>query len=416
MKRSRIICSIITVIYIILSVALCLVIIKSNFETESSVDTCQKLIYIGAFATSILMYIFVRDKLSKKMSNKDISVKVSKIYCYLYLAVIILVTRFIMAYILKSEQIDRLVPSFNMGLGSYLNYGLGMYIGNQIYANVIINTVLVFISSVIIKRIVLNITNNDMVATMTSIMYIFAPQSLWLVNSYIRYNYNVVLVLLGTYVLMNIIDEVKNFNKKSNNYLIYSMVLGVIQSIDVVFGGSYILWLFSMLITIGVAMYIDTVHIKIPFKKKLNYKMKILAERIEKVNISKLIYVCGISLGISGITTWIYSLISSANNYQGFGVQNAVCVLQHSRNYYLVLIIAALVFEIVSIITKRKIDVKMHLIKLMFIVTSILTFFIVDGIYASALFDTLLIMNSIMIICNICYNREEKIKLLKDKN
>ena len=416
MKRSRIICSIITVIYIILSVAICLIALKSNFETESSIGACEKLIYVGTFGICVFSYIWVRNKLSKKMSNKALSVKISKVYCYLYLAVIVLVSRFIMAYVLKNEEIIPLVSGFNMGLGSYLNYALGLYIGNQMYANVILNTILVFVSSIVIKKVVLNITDNDMVATTTSLLYIFAPQSLWQVNSYIRYNYNVLIVLVGIYALLHIIDEVKNFNKKNNEYLIYSLVLGVIQSLDVMFGGSYILWLFSMIIASCTAMYIDVVHVLIPFKQKLNYKLKRLAEKIEKVNISKLVYVCGISLVLSGITTCIYLALSSANNFSVFSVQNAVSVLGHSRSYYLVLIITALVFEIVAVITKRKLDVKMYLIKLMFIVVAILTFFTVDGVYASALFDTLLILNMVMVICNIGYNREERIKLLNEKN
>ena len=216
MKRSRIICSIITVIYIILSVAICLIGIKSNFETESSIGACEKLIYVGTLALSVFAYIWVRNKLAKKMSNKDLSIKISKIYYYLYLAVIVLVSRFVMAYILKNEQVASLVPSFNMGLGSYLNYGLGKYIGNQMYGNVILNTILVFVSSIVIKKVVLNITDNDMVATTTSLLYIFAPQSLWQVNNYIKYNYNALIVLVGIYVLLHIIDEVKNFNKKNN--------------------------------------------------------------------------------------------------------------------------------------------------------------------------------------------------------
>ena len=416
MKRSRIICSIITVIYIILSVAICLICVKSNFETESSIGTCEKLIYVGTFGICVFSYIGVRNKLAKKMSNKALSIKISKVYCYLYLAVIILVSRFVMAYMLKNEEIAVLVPSFNMGLGSYLNYGLGLYIGNQMYANVILNTILVFVSSIVIKKIVLNITDNDMVATTTSILYIFAPQLLWQVNSYIRDNYNVLIVLLGIYVLLHIIDEVKNFNKKNNKYLIYSLVLGALQSLDIIFGGSYILWICPMIIAACAAMYIDIVHILIPFKQKLNYKMKRLAEKLEKINISKLVYVCGISLGMSGITTWIYYSLSSANNFSMFDVQNVVEVLGHSRSYYLVLVIASLVFEIVSVITKRKLDIKTNLIKLMFIASVLLTFFTVDSVYAAALFDTLLILNIVMIICNICYNREERIKLLKEKN
>ena len=383
---------------------------------ESSVSLYEKLIYIGAFCTCTLMYVWVRNKLAKKMSNKDISIRISKVYCYGYLGVIILISRFVMSCILKNEQIGVLKPSFSIGLGSYINYGLGETFGNQMYANVIVNSLLVFIASIFIKKIILNITSNDMLATTSSLLYIFAPQSLWLVNNYIKYNYNVVLVLLGIYVFLHIIEEVKNFNEKTNKYLVYSLVLGGIQSLDIIFGGSYIIWMFSIIVAACASMYVDVVRINIPFKAKLNYKLKILAEKMEKVNISKLVYVCFVSLGISGLTTWIYSVLSSANNYQMFSAQNAINVLQHSRNYYLVFIIIAVVFEIIAIITKRKLDIKIYVIKLMFMVVGFLTFYTVDGTYASARFDTLMILNTVMLICNICYNGEERIKLLKEKN
>ena len=67
-------------------------------------------------------------------------------------------------------------------------------------------------------------------------IYIFAPQSLWQVNNYIKYNYNVIIVLLGIYVLLHIIDEIKNFNKKNNKYLIYSLLFAVVQLLDIIFG------------------------------------------------------------------------------------------------------------------------------------------------------------------------------------
>lgn len=416
MKRSRIICSIITVIYIILSVALSLILLKSTVETESSLNANLKIAHVGIFCVCTLMYIWVRNRLAKKMSNKDISIKFSKIYCYLYLAVNVFVSRLVMAYVLKRNMVNTLQPGFSVGLGSYINYGLSRLVDNQMYANVIINSILAFLCCIIIKKIILNITENDMVATTTSIIYLLVPQSLVFVTEYIRYNYNVLLVLAGIYVFLHIIDEVKNFNKKSNNYLIYAGILGTIQSIDILMGGSYILWLCTMIIITSVAMYVDIVHIKINFKQKLSYKLKRVAEKIEKINISKLVYVSGVALGISGIATLIYTLASSANNFQMFSVSNIVNILIHSRNYYLVLIICALVFEIIAVVAKRKLDVKMYIIKIMFIVASCLTFFTVDDIYAAAVFDVVLIITVVMNICNICYNREEKIKLLKDKN
>lgn len=416
MKRSRIICSIITVIYILLSVALILLLAKSNISVKSSVPVYLKAIYIAAFGICTLMYIWVKNKLSKKMSNKSLSITISKVYCYLYLAVVVLVSRFVMAYVLKGNAVEQILPSFSAGLGSYVNYGLGLVIKKTMYANVIINSILAFMSCVAIKKILLNITENDTIATLSSIMYLFIPGSLVNVTEYIKGSYNVCITLIGMLVFTKIIDEVKNFGKKNKKYLIYSVILGIIQAIDVVLGGSYVLWICTLVFVSLAAMYIDIVHIRMNFKKKLNYKLKILAEKIERINISKLVYVSCISLAISGITYLVCAIASSTTYYQMFSVTNCVNILMHSRNYYLVLIIFALVFEIIGVILKRKLDIKMFMVKVACIASGILTFFTVDGIHTSFVFDTLLVLTVITNICNICYNREERVKLLKEKN
>lgn len=399
-----------------LSVALVLILVKNCVTIESNVNVYLKAIHIAVFGICALMYVFVKNKLAKKMSNKTLSIKISKVYYYLYLAVIALISRIVMAYVLKGNVVENVIPGFNSGIGSYINYGIGVVLDNQMYANIIINTVLAFISCILIKKIMLNITDNDTVAAATSIIYLLLPQSLAYVTKYVRYNYNVVVALVGIWLIAKIIDEVKNFNKKSNKYLIYAAILGAIEAIDVILGGAYVLWRMMLVITTAAAMYIDIVHIHIGFKEKLNYKLKRIAEKMERINISKLVYVSVISFVISGIITLVYMLVSNANNYQMFSVQNSLNVLMHSRNYYLVLIITSLVFEIIGVILKRKLDIKMFMIKVAFIASGVITFFMVDGVYAAALFDTLLILTVVTNICGICYNREERIKLLKEKN
>ena len=416
MKRSRIICSIITVIYILLSVALILLLIKSSVTIPSSLNMYLKVIHVAAFGLCTLVYIGVKRKLANKMSNKSLSIKISQVYCYLYLAIVTLLSRFVMAYILKDNVVGELEPGFGVGLGSYINYGLGLLVKNKMYANVIVNTILAFAASVLIKKIMLNITDNDIISTDTSMLYILLPLSLVNVVEYVRYNYNVIVMLSGLWLFTNIIDEVKNFSKKSNKYLIYSVVFGLVQALDVILGGSYVLWVCMLVVTALAAMYIDSVRIRMRFNSSVNYKFKRFAEKLERINISKLVHVCGISLVISGITTMICALASNANNYQIFSLENAVNVLMHARTYYLVLVICSLVFEVIGIILKRKLDIKMFMVKVAFIATGVITFFMVDGIYASALFDTLLVLTVITNICNICYNREERVKLLKDKN
>mgnify|MGYP003292114997 CR=1 FL=1 len=398
----------------LLSVALILILAKSNMTIESNVSIYFKVIYIAVFGIVTFMYSWVKRRLAEKLSNKSLSITISRVYYYIYLGVVTFVSRFVMAYILKENVVDAVSPGISEGLGSYINYGLGLLVKNQMYANVIINTVLAFLSCIVIKKIILNITENDTVATVTSIMYLLIPQSLVYVTSYVKYGYNVLLVLIGIMLFTKIIDEVKNFGKKSKKYLIYSLILGIIQALDVVLGGWYLLWVSMLVFVTLAAMYIDTVHIRIKFKQKLGYKLKIFLEKIEKINISKLIVVAVIVLLMSGIATLVYELLFNVDNYKMFSVSNSVNVLMHSRNYYLVLLIFSLVFEIIGIILKRKLDVKMFMIKVAMITSGMHTFFMPDSIYSSAVFDTLLVLTVIANICNICYNREEKIKLLSN--
>ena len=310
----------------------------------------------------------------------------------------------------------KLVPSISLGVGSYINNALGFIINNQMYANVIINTILNFGSCMLIKKIILNILDNDTVATTISIIYSVLPQSLFYVGEYIRYNYNVLLVLTGILLCLKIIDETKNFNKKSNKYLIYTGALVGIAILDIVLGGTSVLWIAILAITTLVATYIDCTHIQIPFKNKLNYKLKNIAIKIEKLHISKLVFVLVITSIMLLICTCFVGICESINNYQSFNVGNALKILMHSRSYYLVLIIMAMVFEIIGFFLQRKLDIKMFIIKIAFIATSIILFFTIDGIYASAVWDTLLVLTTITNICAICYNREERIKLLNEKN
>ena len=361
------------------------------------------------------MYAFVKNKLAKKMSNESLSVSISKIYNYLYLFVITFVTRFVMAYVFK-DTMSIVNPSFSNGIFSYLNYGLGLYIGNQMYANVILNTILAFVSCILIKKLILNITDNDTIATTTSIMYLLLPQALVYVTEHAKFSYNVVVILLGLLVFVKIIQEVQNFNKKDNKYLIYSLIFGVIQSVDIILGGTYMMWVAMHIFVTFAAMYIATLRVRLRFNSSSSYKMKRYAEKIERINISKLILVSLVSLAVSGLIALLYGEFSLANNYQMFSVTNSLNVLMHSRNYYLVLIISALVFEIIGVVLKRKLDIKMFGIKVLFVSSGIVTFFMVDTTYAAAVFDTLLILTSVLNVCNICYNREERVKLLKDKN
>lgn len=399
----------------LLALALLVLLVKSNILVKSNLSVNIKFIHIALFVVCTSLYIWMKRRLEKKVEN----IKLIKGYCYLYLAVMVFVTRLLIVFGNNENIVELLNPGFNIGLGSYLNYGLASVLNNQMYANVIINSGLLFASCIFIKKIIMNITENDVLGTVTALLYVFLPQTILCVTEYTKYSYNVLVVLIGLYIINKIIDEVKNFNDKNNKYLKYSIILGAVQSVDIILGGSYVFWICVNIFTTLVATYIDLVHIKFKedFKTKLNYKLKRIAEKVEKIGISKLICVSEISLLVSGITCLIYSLVTITNNYE---MHNVITSLEqaflHSRNYYIALIVCALVFEVISVILKRKTEIKMFLIKIAFVTSVFILAFMTPAANVSAVFDVLAIMIVIINICNICYNREERIKLLKDKN
>ena len=414
MKRSRIICSSIVILSILLSIFLTVVLAKSSIDNKSSINFNIKLMHVALVALCTGLYFFVKKKLLNKVNSK----KIISLYCYMFLAVMVFVSRLVTMYLIKGGPIEFHAGYIN-GIGSYLNYGLGKLLNNYSYANIIINTLIVYASCTLIKKILLNITNNDFVSTITSIIYIFIPKSLISVKEYVRYGYNILFILIGIYILIKIIDLVKDFNNKNIRYVYYSVLLGIVASIDVLLGGSYIFWLLLLTFTTVSATYVDITHFKFSkkFKTKLEYKKRVLAEKIEKINVSKLVYVTIIALSISIVFVIINSIIRNVDNFEMRNIFDGIYLnLNGARNYYLVIIIFTIVFDILGIILKRDIDVKMIVIKTCYMSSLILIPFINSVTYSSYVFDTFLSFNAIISICNVCINREEKVKLLKEKN
>ena len=402
-------------IYILFCIFVFAVLLKSNIEVPSSLNTCLKLAYVAAFAVCIMLYAWVRKKLIRKVE----SVKLINLYSYSFLGIITFVSRIALIYVSKIDKIVEFVPSFNVGFGSYINYGLGRLLNNFAYANVVINTLFVFVCSILIKKIILNITESDTIATITSMIYIFIPQSLVYFASYTRFEYNLVVVLLAIYMYIKIVDEVKNFTVKNKKYIVYAVILGLLQGLDILLGGTYVFWVLLMLLVTLVANYVDIVRIHIGdnIKSKASYKLKRLIEKIEKINISKLVVTMLISLGVSGVFCLLHAIIFNTNNYEmSITLDRFVQNLIHSRNYYIVLIVFSFVFEIIGFVLNRKVDIKMCMLKYALIIMTCILPFMVPVVYTTTVYDTLLVIATIINVCNICFNREEKIKLLKDKN
>ncbi|MBR6641060.1 MAG: hypothetical protein IKL08_02565 [Clostridia bacterium] len=419
MKRSRIICSIITIIYMLLLVYIAICLLKNSITVKSDLGFGIKLVYMLILISSISMYMWLKKRLNKKVT----STKIMVLYRYMYLAVLTLVTRIGIVFVFTKRNVEIIPPSFGQGLGSYLFKLVNLVIGNTIYTNVIINTTITYIVVVLIKKILENITKSDFLSATATILYIFLPQSLYFVIEYNRYNYNLLFVLTGFYIILNIIDLVKQYKLKTKKYLYMSLILGGIASIDIILGGSWMFWMLFVTTLTAAATYIDIAHISFgeKIKTKVSFNIKKILYKIEQTNFSKLINTALIVLALTGVVTIIVSLTTSSTNFVFTTniselVNRTIEALNTSRNYYIVLIVLIVLLEIIGVILKRNLDIKMVAVKILNILVIISMMLSKNVTYTATIFDVTLILLLVSNMCNIYYNREEKIKLLKDRN
>ena len=398
-------------------IAICL--LKNSITVKSDLGFGIKLVYMLILISSISMYMWLKKRLNKKVT----STKIMVLYRYMYLAVLTLVTRIGMVFVFTKRNVEIIPPSFGQGLGSYLFKLVNLVIGNTIYTNVIINTTITYIVVVLIKKILENITKSDFLSATATILYIFLPQSLYFVIEYNRYNYNLLFVLTGFYIILNIIDLVKQYKLKTKKYLYMSLVLGGIASIDIILGGSWMFWMLFVTTLTAAATYIDIAHISFgeKIKSKVSFNIKKILYKIEQTNFSKLINTALIVLALTGVVTIIVSLTTSSTNFVFTTniselVNRTIEALNTSRNYYIVLIVLIVLLEIIGVILKRNLDIKMVAVKILNILVIISMMLSKNVTYTATIFDVTLILLLVSNMCNIYYNREEKIKLLKDRN
>ena len=398
-------------------IAICL--LKNSMTVKSDLGFGIKLVYMLILISSISMYMWLKKRLNKKVTSTRIMV----LYRYMYLAVLALVTRIGMVFVFTKRNVEIIPPSFGQGLGSYLFKLVNLVIGNTIYTNVIINTTITYIVVVLIKKILENITKSDFLSATAAMLYIFLPQSLYFVIEYNRYNYNLLFILVGFYIILNIIDLVKQYKLKTKKYIYMSLVLGAVAGIDIILGGSWVFWSLLVIILTTAATYIDIAHISFgeKIKTKVSFNIKKLLYKIEQTNFSKLINTALIVLAVTGVVAVILSLTTSSTNYSFTTniselANRTIEALNTSRNYYIVLIVLIVLLEIIGVILKRNLDIKMVAVKILNILVIISMLLSKNITYTATIFDVTLILLLVSNMCNIYYNREEKIKLLKDRN
>lgn len=421
MNRCRIIRGIIVVAFI---ACLCasLFVSSNNIKKElRSLDIQKGLIYILLVFVSTIGYALLK----RKLHNSNCDKKLEYIYRYIYLIVFILLTRFLSTWIYKYESdLSLISPSVDNGLGSYAVYILGKLTLRPLYSVIILNTIITTICMVIIKRIVFNVTTNEMLSAIAAIWYIFSPKAIYSTTFYSRYNFNLMFIVAGIYMLLKVIDEIKQHKLKNVRYIIYSLIMSFFIMIEILFGGSVIFWATVIAITVLVSKDVDYLHII--FKKEMLEKFPLGFRRnlykIERMRISKFIAILGIVICFLGVT--ILALYFTNQNIiveKSFGLDAGEIInlmekcFTTNKLYYILTFLFTILLEMICFGLGRKQDTKSAIIKYTFI-AALITSVLSEGVYSEIVLSALIVVNLVIDMGNIYYNREEKVKLLKEKN
>ena len=136
MNRSRIIRSIIVVIFTACLVCLLGICVKNMLEVASTFSIKYKLIYLLMLLLGIFFYALLKKKLNSVNCKKSVEYS----YRYIYLVMLVLITRFLAVLLYKETSSTELIkPSVEIGLGSYLVFALGKLTLYPLYSVIIIN-------------------------------------------------------------------------------------------------------------------------------------------------------------------------------------------------------------------------------------------------------------------------------------
>lgn len=391
-NRSRIIRSIIAAIIAVLYIAIVILCINGLRKTSTNMSMYIKLIYIALCLLSVFLYTVVKKKLKLKILNK----KLNYVYRYSYLAAIIFLSRLVMSYV-----------------------------NGVSFTGIMATQMLITLVNVImIRHIVFNVSTSDILSAMAGIIYIFLPQTLFEKELLIVLNYKLIFVLAATLLLLKIIDEISQHRLKNKKYIYMSILFSMCIVATIFFGGNCLTWIIVVLITFLASKNIDFTHISFGQKNIDKYnsiKFKRLLYKIERININKIVVLIVITTIITVTMQFPIRIILKQElvlNFCSYSVfkDRIYELLRYSRNYYLIIVVITLITEFVAVFLRRKVDLKTTAIRSIFLMSIMNLLITSPKPYIYQIFDAMLILNLVLNISNIYYNREEKIKLLKEKN
>lgn len=386
--------------------------VSKDQEVTSQFTNLTKLGYVALVIILVLLYIYIKDKLYKKKIKR----KVGLVFRYIYVSIVLIASKIGIVYLQGIQFTNK----------EFITYVL-----------------ISFITGIIIKKIIFNVSKSDMLSVLATFSYALLPSSVVLGSSLILASSFSLVFFAGLLTLQILIDELKQRGIKTQKYVVESTILGIIIGVSMVFGINPCVWIAFAIVSIIVASNLDNTHISFPKKMmdSISQKGRERLYTIERININKLIVSICIVF-IFAVTIYFISkfMLETFENKQidnyyinsiidTFNKNNDLNLVQEKsitslsnfynkfisnyKTFYMFCIIYIIFMEILAIALKRRYDTKSTMMKalFLFILNSIYLFNLNVASY-EPLLTVLIVLIAIVNTSNIYLNREERVKML----
>lgn len=386
--------------------------VSKDQEVTSQFTNLTKLGYVALVIILVLLYIYIKDKLYKKKIKR----KVGLVFRYIYVSIVLIASKIGIVYLQGIQFTNK----------EFITYVL-----------------ISFITGIIIKKIIFNVSKSDMLSVLATFSYALLPSSVVLGSSLILASSFSLVFFAGLLTLQILIDELKQRGIKTQKYVVESTILGIIIGVSMVFGINPCVWIAFAIVSIIVASNLDNTHISFPKKMmdSISQKGRERLYTIERININKLIVSICIVF-IFAVTIYFISkfMLETFENKQidnyyinsiidTFNKNNDLNLVQDKsitslsnfynkfisnyKTFYMFCIIYIIFMEILAIALKRRYDTKSTMMKalFLFILNSIYLFNLNVAFY-EPLLTVLIVLIAIVNTSNIYLNREERVKML----
>ena len=383
---------------------------ESGEVTNSVTSTLVKIGFVIAVIFLVLIYMYIKDKLYKMHIKR----KITFIYRYIYIVLVILI----------------------MSLFTIRNFRIN-YADNMVLFYVLTTLII----SLIIKRIIFNVSKSDILSVLGMFTYVLLPKVVENKELYIASTILNIIFFIAIYIMQILIDELKQKGVKTKKYIVLSTILGIFMGLSSLVGVSVWIWLALSVVLFFLTYNLDNTHISFPkkFMASLTQQKRESLYKIERININKLIVSIIVIVSLTLIVHFTFSVILTKMNnnemietmlntihsenteYMGMNIRsifnraliNGKNLVTTSKMFYIILFIYILFMEALAFFLHRRYDTKSTVMKMIFILLFVaISIFNLNMYYYQSSFTILLILIAIVNTSNIYLNREERIKLL----